>query len=114
MLRTFTLSKIDMDIYMNPKKADKMDKVYADNHKKYLLPVVKGSLQPAAFTHIASGYSAGYYGYMWSLELAKKIFKHIQKEGSTSARVGKDLRKEILERGDTEDPNVLMKKFLKK
>ena len=114
MLRNFVLSKIDMEIYTNPKQAKKMNKTYKDISKKYLLPVPATNLQPASFAHIASGYSAGYYSYMWSLELAKKFYTYIQKEGAFSPKVGKHLRKQVLERGGTEDANVLVKNFLKK
>lgn len=114
MLRQFTLAKIDMEIYTNPKKVKQINKVYKDISKRYVLPVDPSNLQPASFSHIASGYSAGYYSYMWSLELAKKFYKYISKEGAFSPRVGKRLRKEVLERGKTEDANVLVKNFLKK
>lgn len=114
MLRQFTLAHIDMEIYTNPQKASGMNKLYKDLSKKYLLPIPASSLQPASFSHITSGYAAGYYSYMWSLELAKKFYKYIKKEGVFSSRVGKRLRKEVLERGKTEDPNVLVKNFLRK
>ena len=114
MLRQFTLAKIDMEIYTHPEQAKKMNKTYKDISKKYVLPVASSNLQPASFSHIASGYSAGYYSYMWSLELAKKFYEYIQKEGTFSPKVGKRLRKEVLERGKTEDPNILVKNFLKK
>lgn len=114
MLRQFTLAKIDMEIYTNPKKVKQMNKVYKDISKQYCLPLPASNLQPSSFSHIASGYSAGYYSYMWSLELAKKFYKYIKTEGAFSPRVGKRLRKEVLEKGKTEDANVLVKNFLKK
>ncbi len=114
LLRQFVFAEIDIDIYTNPKKVKSMNKVYKDAFKKYILPISSSCLQPASFTHITSGYSAGYYSYMWSLELSKKFYKYIKKEGSFSPRVGKKLRKEVLEKGRTEDANILVKNFLKK
>src|SRR5690606_12889788 len=34
---------------------------------------VEGTLFPSAFRHVAGGYAAGYYGYMWSRVIARDL-----------------------------------------
>ena len=82
-----------------------------------VLPVVPGVQMEAAFTHIFSGgYAAGYYSYKWSELLdadAFSVFKEAaKKNGSifdkTAARL---FRKNILEKGGTENAMDLYKRF---
>ncbi len=82
-----------------------------------VLPDVAGTQMETAFTHIFSGgYAAGYYSYKWSELLdadAFSVFKQAQqKNGSIFDKKTADLfRKNILERGGTEKPMDLYKRF---
>ena len=82
-----------------------------------VLPDVAGTQMETAFTHIFSGgYAAGYYSYKWSELLdadAFSVFKQAQKKnGSIFDKKTADLfRKNILERGGTEKPMDLYKRF---
>ena len=70
-----------------------------------------------AFTHIFSGgYAAGYYSYKWSEVLDADAFAQFQlakqERGSIFDRETADrFRSNILERGGTEDPMVLYRRF---
>ena len=82
-----------------------------------LLPDVPGTQMETAFTHIFSGgYAAGYYSYKWSELLdadAFSVFKEAaRKNGSIFDKKSAELfRKNILERGGTENPMQLYKRF---
>ncbi len=69
----------------------------------------------ASFSHLfgaAYGYAAGYYSYQWSEVLEADAFSRFKKEGILARSAGDAFRKDILARGDTEDPAVLYRTFL--
>ena len=82
-----------------------------------VLPTVPGTQMATAFTHIFSGgYAAGYYSYKWSELLdadAFSVFKEAKaKNGSIfDKKAAKRFRENILERGGTEKPMDLYKRF---
>jgi peptidyl-dipeptidase Dcp len=64
------------------------------------------------FNHIFSGgYSSGYYAYLWAEVLDADAFNAFEQHGIFDAATATAFRKNILERGDTEDPMVLYKRF---
>ena len=64
------------------------------------------------FNHIFnSGYSAGYYSYLWAEVLDKDAFELFRKKGIFDSRTAMSFRKNILEKGGSEDPMVLYKRF---
>lgn len=65
----------------------------------------------ANFGHL-SGYSARYYGYLWSSVFADDLFSEIEKYGLLNPKIGMKYRKEILEKGGSQDPNELLFNFL--
>lgn len=67
----------------------------------------------ASFGHLANaGYASKYYGYMWSKVYALDAFYQVKKEGLVNAQAGKRFIDEILGKGGSVDPNVLLKNYL--
>jgi len=64
------------------------------------------------FRHIFSSgfYAAGYYSYLWSAVLDADAFATFKKEGLFDAKTARAFR-ELLEKGGSEDPMVLYKRF---
>jgi peptidyl-dipeptidase Dcp len=64
------------------------------------------------FNHIFNfGYDAGYYSYIWAEVLDADAFELFKQKGLFDRATAESFRKDILERGRTEDPMVLYKKF---
>ncbi len=72
---------------------------------------VEGSMLPASFGHIASGYPAGYYGYLWSLVVAEDLRTAFEGK-RLSADVGKRYRDTVLSNGSQVAPKELVREFL--
>jgi len=65
-----------------------------------------------SFAHIFSGgYAAGYYSYLWAEVLSSDAFARFKEEGLFEAKVGKSFLENILEKGGSEEPDVLFKAF---
>ncbi|WP_374755859.1 M3 family metallopeptidase [Larkinella soli] len=77
-----------------------------------LFPRVPGTAFSTAFSHIfAGGYSAGYYSYKWSEVLDADAFEFFKEKGLSNREVADKFRKNVLEKGGTEKPMELYKKF---
>jgi peptidyl-dipeptidase Dcp len=64
------------------------------------------------FSHIfESGYSAGYYAYLWSEVLARDTGQWFHTHGGLTRANGDYLRTQVLSRGRSEDPQVLFRNF---
>ncbi len=65
------------------------------------------------FNHIfSSGYSAGYYGYLWSEVLDKDAFSIFEASGNVwNLELAKKFKETFLERGGSEEPMTLYKEF---
>ncbi len=75
------------------------------------LGFVAGSRFPASFGHVAGGYAAGYYSYLWSLVLAADLRTAFAAD-RLSADTGARYRRSILENGGQVAPVDLMQQFL--
>lgn len=82
-----------------------------------VMPNIDGTQMETAFTHIFSGgYAAGYYSYKWSELLDADAFAQFQKardeRGSIfDKKTAKAWRKNVLERGGTDEPMNLYRAF---
>jgi len=64
------------------------------------------------FNHIFSGdYSAGYYAYLWAEVLDADAFEAFVEKGIFDKTTATSFRKNILERGNSEDPMILYRRF---
>ena len=64
------------------------------------------------FAHIFSGgYSAGYYSYLWAEVLDKDAFELFKEKGIFDKTTSMSFRTNVLEKGGSEEPMVLYKRF---
>jgi thimet oligopeptidase len=109
-LRQVTLGLMDMDLHgaaiVDPDEADRVA------HERTGFPYHAGTHQPTSFGHLAGGYDAGYYGYLWAKVYGDDMFGRFEAEGIASAEVGAAYRHEILEPGGSRDAIDLLRAFL--
>ncbi len=111
-LRQNFFAQYDMTLHTAPRTPDST-KLYFDLTKKIrALPLTKNTLPQAAFAHIMGGYDAGYYGYLWSEVIAEDFFSEFEKNGIFNPQTGLKYRREILEKGGSEDETQLVENFL--
>lgn len=80
--------------------------------KTRLFPVVEASCMSTQFGHLfAGGYAAGYYSYKWAEVLDADAFSLFKENGLFNKEIAASFRKNILEKGGTEHPMVLYKRF---
>ena len=81
-------------------------------NKTLLVPRIKDSCASCSFSHIfAGGYSAGYYSYRWAEVLDADAFELFKQNGIFNKKIADSFRQNILEKGNTENPMDLYKKF---
>ncbi len=80
--------------------------------KTRIFPVIPGVCMSTQFGHLfAGGYAAGYYSYKWAEVLDADAFSVFKEKGLFNREVAKSFRENILEKGGTEHPMVLYKRF---
>ena len=107
-------SFLDMDWHTlqegNERKCRDFEKAAMD--KIGLIPEIDPRYRSTYFVHIFDGsYSASYYSYLWSEVLAADAFEAFQKAGLFDQATALSLRKNILEKGGSEDAGILFKRF---
>lgn len=77
-----------------------------------LIPEIVVRYRTSYFNHIWSGgYEAGYYSYLWAGVLDADAFSVFKANGIFDKTTATSFRKNILERGKTEDEMILYKRF---
>ncbi|MBR5469817.1 MAG: M3 family metallopeptidase [Paludibacteraceae bacterium] len=77
-----------------------------------LIPEIAPRYCTTNFNHIFnSGYSAGYYSYLWAEVLDKDAFDLFKEKGIFDAQTAKSFRQNILEKGGSDEPMKLYKQF---
>jgi len=80
--------------------------------KTQIFPKVEGTCMSTQFGHLfAGGYAAGYYGDKWAEVLDADAFSLFREKGLFNREVATSFRKKILEKGGTEHPMTLYKRF---
>ena len=80
--------------------------------KTQIFKPVEGVCMSTQFGHLfAGGYAAGYYGYKWAEVLDADAFSVFKEKGLFNKEVAASFRTNILEKGGTEHPMELYKRF---
>lgn len=110
--RQLMLSLLSLDIFSDGENKDvhALYKKLSERCKKYIAYNPEDHMY-VSFGHL-TGYGAKYYGYMWSKVFALDLFYEIKKHGLLNPAIGKKYEMEVLGKGGSEDPNILLKKFL--
>ncbi|MCW5593713.1 MAG: Zn-dependent oligopeptidase [Burkholderiales bacterium] len=106
--RQWLYAAFDMSLSLDPKPSME---VWRRLESDTPLGHVEGTLFPASFSHIASNYAAGYYGYMWSQVLALDMLSRFSKD-MLDPKVGRLYRDTILAQGGQVEPAEMVRRFL--
>ncbi len=107
-------SFLDMDWHtlVSQEERDVLDFEKSSLNKIGLIPEIESRYQSTNFQHIFSGgYSAGYYSYIWAAVLDADAFEAFEEKGIFDQATATSFRNNILEKGGSEDPMVLYKRF---
>ncbi|MDR2127389.1 MAG: M3 family metallopeptidase [Prevotellaceae bacterium] len=113
-LRQLGFGMLDMAYHsISSEITENAEQIEQNSMKKIqLLPTVDSCLMSTSFSHIFSGgYSAGYYSYKWSEVLDADAFSLFIQNGIFDRETASSFRKNILEKGGTEHPSTLYKRF---
>lgn len=114
-LRQLSFGYLDMAWHTitAPVKAKDVEKFEVEATKSVqMFDVVPGTMCAPQFSHIFSGgYAAGYYSYKWAEVLDADAFSVFEKNGIFDAQSAISFRKNVLEKGGTEHPMTLYKRF---
>ena len=116
-------SILDLDIYTGKLGSKSIVEHYHTLRKKHTREELKSVIFVSKFAHIARGYDAGYYSYIWAERISKDIYseftnRQYHKNSNGKYKVGDyksfglNYRKEILEMGSSRDENKSVEKLL--
>lgn len=113
-LRQLSFATLDMNWHTtDPDKIEDVEgfeKSVMDNFK--VTPHYEGATQSCSFSHIfAGGYSAGYYSYKWAEVLDADAFEHFKENGLFNEKIAMSFKTNVLEKGGSEHPMTLYKRF---
>lgn len=76
-----------------------------------LIPQIAPRYRSTYFNHIMGGYAAGYYSYLWAEVLDTDAFEAFKENGLFDQKTAGFFRANVLEKGGSEAPMILYKKF---
>ena len=115
MTELLSATILDMDYHLltNADTIDVEAFEKASMERMGMIPEIIVRYRSTNFSHIfTTGYEAGYYSYTWAAVLDADVFAAFKETGDVfNKEVATSLRKNILERGFTDDPMTLYVKF---
>ena len=115
MTELLSASLLDMNYHMlkDTAKIDVNEFEKKTMEKIGMIPQIIVRYRSPYFKHIfEGGYSAGYYSYTWAEVLDADAFQAFKETGDIfNPKVAEAFRRNVLEKGDSEDPMVLYKRF---
>jgi thimet oligopeptidase len=99
------------DLALHGKQPQDALKLWAQMEGATPLGYVQGTMFPAGFSHLAGGYAAGYYGYLWSEVIAKDMQTAFEGDWLNS-KTAMRYRSTVLANGGQRAPAELVKDFL--
>lgn len=117
-MRQLAFGKLDLDMHLHPENYlyGDLDQTVENTLQGYFPPSpvpYRSSLRQ--FGHLfdnATGYAAGYYSYKWAEVLEADAFSRFRIEGLLNRDTGMDFRREILSKGNSDEPAVLYRNFM--
>lgn len=118
MMRQLGFAEIDLALHVDLDPTDpesdpiELARTMLEKYSATKLPAEHAMI--ASFGHLFGapvGYAAGYYSYKWAEVLEADAFAMFRDKGIFSREVGDRFRREILSRGDSEDPETLYNRF---
>lgn len=113
-IRQLSFGYLDMAWHTLEKPFTGSVKTFEENtwSKTRIFPVIDDVCMSTQFGHLfAGGYAAGYYSYKWAEVLDADAFSVFKEKGLFNKEVAKSFRENILEKGGTEHPMTLYKRF---
>ncbi|MEY3664866.1 MAG: hypothetical protein RLZZ153_1048 [Pseudomonadota bacterium] len=104
-------ARYDMRLHTDTTGAVDPMAVWAQMEGASALGHVQSTQFPGQFGHIAGGYAAGYYSYLWSEVLAFDMYSQF-KGKMLSPEIGRRYREQVLSRGGEVDGDTMAKSFL--
>jgi len=113
MLRQIEFSIFDIRLYQSQEKEIDIQAILeAVREQVAIVKAPEFNRFAHGFSHIfAGGYAAGYYSYKWAEVLSSDAFSRFEEEGIFNPETGRDFLQHILERGGSEAPMTLFKRF---
>src|SRR5207237_7830714 len=99
------------DMALSGSKPGEALEVWRSMEAKTPMGHVEGTAFPSTFEHIATGYAAGYYGYMWAKVIALDLVAAFGAD-LMNGDTGRRFREMILARGSEESARSLVESFL--
>jgi len=110
-MRQVVLATFDQTIHTRA-KVDTAALLSEITEKYMTLPTTPGTNMAASFGHIAGGYDAQYYGYLWSEVYSADMFASRFESDIFSPVAGASYRKEVLAKGGSRDAIEHLRAFL--